>query len=248
MVSKFFTLLPLCALLLSGGCATLPTGEHDPRDRFERFNRSVFRLNQNLDRAVARPLAVAYTTVTPVPVRTGVSNFLANLNYPTVVVNDLLQAKPGQFAQDTARLLVNTTLGIGGLFDPASGLGLDAHDEDFGQTLGRWGVAQGPYLMLPLLGPSSVRDGVGKVGDHFTAPKTYLSSQNLSWGLTGATLVSKRASLLEADAALNRYFDPYSFVRNAYLQRREFQVYDGNPPEDPLQEYDPVGADQVSEP
>ncbi len=248
MDSRLFTVLPLCTLLLAGGCATVSPGERDPRDRFERFNRSVFRLNQNLDRAVARPIAVVYTKVTPSPLRSGVANFLANLNYPTVVVNDLLQAKPSQFAHDTARLVVNTTLGIGGLFDPASKLGLDAHDEDFGQTLGLWGVPPGPYLMLPLLGPSSVRDGVGKVGDHFTEPKTYFSSQSLSWGLTGATLVSKRASLLEADAALKRYFDPYSFVRNAYLQRREFQVYDGNPPEDPLQEYDPVGADTKSEP
>jgi phospholipid-binding lipoprotein MlaA len=248
MDSRNFTLLPLCALLLFGGCATQRSGERNPLDPFERFNRSVFRFNQNLDRTIARPIAVAYTKVAPQPVRSGVANFLDNLSYPTVVVNDLLQAKPTQFAHDTARLVVNTTLGIGGLFNPASKLGLDANDEDFGQTLGRWGVPQGPYLMLPVLGPSSIRDAVGKVGDHYTEPKTYISSQSLSWGLTGATVVSKRASLLEADAAFNRYFDPYSFVRNAYLQRREFQVYDGNPPEDPLQEYDPVGADQGSEP
>ena len=140
-------MLPLCTLLLAGGCATVSPGERDPRDRFERFNRSVFRLNQNLDRAVARPIAVVYTKVTPSPLRSGVANFLANLNYPTVVVNDLLQAKPSQFAHDTARLVVNTTLGIGGLFDPASKLGLD-------RSLGR---APGPLPHVaaagPLIGP-----------------------------------------------------------------------------------------------
>jgi phospholipid-binding lipoprotein MlaA len=244
-------LLSPIVLLLATGCASLPSGKADPRDRFERFNRSIFSFNQGLDRNIAKPVARAYVKVAPAPVRTGVSNFLANLGYPVVIVNDLLQAKPVPFATDTARLVVNTTVGIGGLFDPASKLGLDSHDEDFGQTLGRWGVPPGPYLMLPVLGPSDVRDGIGKVADHFAEPKTYLSSYTVSLGLTGLGLLDKRAATLEATAIMERAFDPYAFMRNAYLQRRQFLVYDGEPPEEPVQEEDESddsGADAPKNP
>ena len=236
------------ALLLAAGCASLPAAKGDPRDRFERVNRAVFSFNQGLDRHIARPVAKAYVAVTPAPVRAGVSNFLANLSYPVVIVNELLQAKPVPFAKDTARLIVNTTVGIGGLFDPASKLGLESHDEDFGQTLGRWGVPPGPYLMLPVIGPSDIRDGLGKVADHFTEPRTYLNSTLVTWGLTGAELVSKRASLLDTDATLDRTFDPYAFVRNAYLQRRQFQVYDGDPPEEAPSEDEDSSADSPQTP
>jgi phospholipid-binding lipoprotein MlaA len=229
----------LLLLVLLTGCATLPPGQKpDPRDRFERFNRSVYRFNDGLDRAVARPVAVAYTKVTPAPVRSGVSNFLANLNYPVTVVNDALQAKPKRFGHDAARLLINTTIGIGGLFDPATKFGLQANDEDFGQTLGFWGVPPGPYLVLPVLGPSDVRDAFGKVADHYTEPQAYFKSQTLGWGLTGMGLVDKRAGLLDSDGVLKRTFDPYAFVRNAYLQRRQFLIYDGNPPDEPAPDSD----------
>ncbi len=230
-------LLLLALITLLSGCASMRPAERSRNDRFEHYNRAIFRFNQQLDKAVARPVAVAYVKVTPEPVRSGVSNFLANLSYPVVVVNDALQAKPKQFGRDTARLVINTTLGIGGLFDPATKLGLESRDEDFGQTMGYWGVPSGPFLMLPILGPSTVRDAFGKVADHFTEPKTYyVNSTTLSWGLTGAGLVDKRAGLLDAEAALNRYFDQYAFIRNAYLQRREFLIYDGNPPDDPAPE------------
>lgn len=225
--------LPLLAALLVTGCASLPEGKRDPRDRFERFNRSVFSFNQGLDRHVAQPVAKAYVKVTPAPVRTGISNFLGNLSYPVVIVNDLLQAKPLPFVKDTARLVVNTTVGIGGLFDPATRLGLEANNEDFGQTLGRWGVPPGPYLVLPLLGPSDVRDGFGRVVDHFTEPKTYMSNQAVSWGLTGLDLLDSRAATLQATEVMNRAFDPYAFMRNAYLQRRLFLVHDGDVPDEP---------------
>ena len=242
-------LLSLLTLLTTAGCASLPAGKPDPRDRFERFNRSVFSFNQGLDRTIAKPVAKAYVKVTPAPVRAGVSNFLANLGYPVVIVNDLLQAKPKPFATDTARLIVNTTVGIGGLFDPASKLGLESHDEDFGQTLGHWGVPPGPYLMLPVLGPSDVRDGIGKVADHFTEPKTYYNNTTVSWGLTGLGLLDKRAATLDATAIMDRAFDPYAFMRNAYLQRRQFLVYDGDPPEEPLTEVDEdSGADAPKTP
>ena len=199
-----------------------------PRDPFERFNRSVYRMNDALDRGVARPVAQAYVKVTPAPVRSGVSNFFRNVNSPTVIVNSLLQAKPKAFATETLRLVVNTTVGIGGLFDPASQLGIPAGDEDFGQTLGRWGVRSGPYVVLPFLGPSTVRDTVGIAADQFTDPKYYLVKDFwVKFSLTVASLIDTRAGLLGTDELLARSFDPYVFMRNAYLQRREFQVSDG---------------------
>lgn len=220
----------LCAGLLPA-CASLPPGERDPRDPMERFNRSVYRFNDTLDRNVARPVAKAYVKVTPAPVRSGVSNFFRNLNSTTVIANNLLQAKPKAFFTETARLVVNTTIGIGGLFDPASQLGIPAGDEDFGQTLGRWGVRSGPYVVLPLLGPSTVRDTVGFVGDQFTDPKYYLVNDLwLNAGLSVLSLVDSRAGLLGTDEVLASSFDPYVFMRNAFLHRREFQVQDGTPP------------------
>src|SRR5689334_15669570 len=211
-------LLLLAAAGLLSACATLPPGERDPRDRFERTNRAIYRFNDSLDRHIAKPLAKGYVKTVPTPVRTGVSNFFHNLSYPTVIVNDLLQAKLKSFASDTARLVVNTTIGIGGLFDPATQMGLAAGNEDFGQTLGKWGVPPGPYMVLPIWGPSTVRDTVGFVGDQFTDPKTYLNDFYLSAGLTGLDLLSKRAELLSTDDVLARAYDPYVFIRNAYLQ------------------------------
>jgi phospholipid-binding lipoprotein MlaA len=130
---------------------------------------------------------------------------------------------------------VNTTIGIGGLFDPATRMGLPAGDEDFGQTLGRWGVPAGPYVMLPFLGPSSVRDTVGFVGDLYTDPKTYVKNTYVAIGLTGLDLVDRRAELLATEDVLARSFDPYAFIRNAYLQRREYQVKDGSVPSDEVE-------------
>ena len=224
------------ALLLAGltaGCATLPAGHQpDPRDRFERTNRAIYKFNDALDRSIAKPMVKGYVKVTPRPVRTGVSNFFHNLSYPTVIVNDLLQGKLKSFGSDTARLVVNTTIGIGGLFDPATRMGLPAGDEDFGQTLGKWGVPAGPYIMLPIFGPSDARDTVGFVADQFTDPKFYVRNFYVSLGLSGGALLDKRAELLATDDVLARAFDPYVFVRNAYLQRRAYQVKDGAPSDD----------------
>jgi phospholipid-binding lipoprotein MlaA len=220
------------ALLMLAGCATVPPGERDPRDRFERMNRSVYRFNDALDRGVARPVAKAYTKVIPQPLRTGVSNFFENLSYPTTIVNDLLQAKPKPFLRDTARFVVNTTFGLGGLFDPATQMGLPTGDEDLGQTMGRWGIPSGPYLVLPLLGPSTTRDAFGRAGDNLTSDPTLLIDDDPTrYGLMALGLVDQRASLLQADSVLQQSFDPYVFMRNAYLQRREYQVRDGLPGE-----------------
>ena len=216
-------------------CATLPPEERDPRDRFERTNRAIYRFNDALDRSVAKPVARAYVKNTPAPVRAGVGNFFRNIFYPTVIINDVLQLKPRAFAENTARLVVNTTIGIGGLFDPASKLGLAAGDEDFGQTLGRWGIPAGPYVMLPIFGPSSTRDTVGVVGDYFTNPVTYINDPYVALGVTGLGLVDLRAELLATDDTLGRSYDPYAFIRNAYLQRRTYQVQDGEVPDEEVE-------------
>lgn len=232
---RYLKIFPV--LLLAGlatGCASLPPGaQRDPRDPMERTNRAIYKFNDALDRGVAKPVAVAYTKVTPAPVRTGVSNFFRNLTYPTVIVNQLLQGKVAGMFVSTARLVVNSTIGIGGLFDPASQMGIPSHDEDFGQTLGAWGIPSGPYMVLPVLGPSSARDTVGVGGDFFTDPKRYaINDRWTRYGLTAFELVDRRAELLGTDEVLGRSFDPYVFMRNAYLQRREFQVKDGTPPDE----------------
>jgi len=232
--------LSILATTLLPGCASLPaTIERDPRDHLERYNRAVFGFNQALDRTVGRPIALGYTKITPRPIRVGLSNFLDNASYPVVVVNDFLQIKPALFARDTARFVVNTTIGIGGLFDPATKWGLEANDEDLGQTFGSYGVPPGTYLMLPVLGPTTIRDALGDVGDFFVEPRTYLSDSAVSWSLIGLDLVDTRAGLLDTDALLNEAFDPYAFVRNAYLQRREYLVHDGNVIDDePMEEFE----------
>jgi phospholipid-binding lipoprotein MlaA len=217
-------LLALAALMLAG-CATIPSGKPDPRDPLERFNRSVFKFNDALDRAVARPVAKAYVKATPRFVRTGVGNFFNNLNTLGTAVNDVLQGKMRQAGNDSARFLLNSTLGLGGLFDPATAAGLDMNDEDFGQTFGKWGIEPGPYLMLPFLGPSTFRDTTGRLLDQFTYPLSYLEDDR--YLIRGVGLLDMRADLLDLDEQLDQSYDRYAFVRNAWLQRREFQVTDG---------------------
>jgi phospholipid-binding lipoprotein MlaA len=219
--------LAACALLLSG-CATVPSGKPDPRDPWEGFNRASYKFNDALDRAIAKPAAKGYKKVTPRVVRTGVSNFISNLGTITTVVNDVLQGKMKQAGQDSGRFLLNSTLGLAGLFDPASAAGLERNSEDFGQTLGKWGVKSGPYLMLPILGPSTVRDTVGRIPDQFTYPVNYLEDDSTRYIIRGVDFLDLRAGLLDLDAQIEKSYDKYAFIRNAWLQRREYQVTDGN--------------------
>lgn len=233
-MNKVFVALLALAL---AGCATLPpSAKLDPRDPWERFNRTTFKVNYALDRAILRPTARGYVKVTPRIVRTGVSNFFANLETATTLVNDLLQGKMRGAGHDTARLLLNTSLGLGGLFDPASAAGLDKNDEDFGQTLGKWGVANGPYLMLPLFGPTTVRDGFGELLDTFTEPTHYLEDDSTRYAITAVEVIDIRTGLLDLDAQLDQAYDRYAFVRNAWLARREYKVTDGNVEEPALDE------------
>jgi phospholipid-binding lipoprotein MlaA len=228
--------LMACGALLLGGCAT--TGERTESDPVEPFNRGVYRFNDALDRGVLKPTAKAYDKVTPNWFRTGVGNFFTNLKSPGTIVNQLLQGKFGDAGKDTLRFLLNTTFGWGGLIDVASMNGIPQHDEDFGQTLGKWGVRPGPYLMLPFFGPANLRDAPSKIVDNFLEPFYWYDYGNERWFALGLNIVDDRARLLPLDATLRQTYDPYGFIRDAYLQRRQYLVYDGDPPEEPLEEFE----------
>jgi len=238
--------------LLLAGCATT-SGARDPRDPFEPLNRATFAFTDSLDRVAVRPLVRGYRRVAPQSVETGVSNFFANSKIPVTLFNDALQCKFRAAIVDGGRFLLNTTLGIGGLFDPASAAGLDRNEEDFGQTLGRWGVSTGPYLMVPLLGPYTLRDGLGTLFDDFAHPRQYLKDDSTRYALWAAEKLDRRARLLDADLVLDRTGDKYAFVRSAYLQRREYQTLDGdvpieNPPEEDSEPAPPEPAAEAAKP
>ncbi len=223
-------------LSLLAGCATTNMGT--PGDPLERMNRATHRFNSSIDRAVLRPVAVGYREHVPQIVQTGVGNFLDNLAYTTTIANDLLQLKLKDTLIDIGRFAVNSTLGLGGILDPATHFGIPKNDEDFGQTLGRWGVPAGPYLVVPFLGPSSVRDAPSIYVDVQTDLRIgdYLDTTT-EWALVGISLVNRRAELLAFDSTYENAYDQYAFIRNAWLQRREYQVKDGDVPDDiPLDE------------
>ena len=233
-----FLLATFALTFTLGGCATLPSGKPDPSDRFERVNRSVYSFNRAIDHAVVRPVARGYVKITPAPVRSSISKFFTNLEYPVTIVNDFLQGKFHDGLSDVGRFGVNTVIGIGGLFDPASHWGMEKHNEDFGLTLARWGLKSGPYLMLPILGPSTVRDAPGRVADRFVTPTSYLNNTGVEVGVFVAKGVTTRAGVLDMDQMIDSAFDPYAFVRNAWLQRREYQVHHGKVPETTVPESD----------
>jgi phospholipid-binding lipoprotein MlaA len=224
----------LLACLVLAGCAS--AGQRVKSDPLEPMNRGIFKFNDTLDRAALKPAAKAYVKVTPGWFRTGVGNFFTNLSGPTTIVNQVLQGKLVAAGQDTLRLLINTTLGWGGVLDVASGARLPQHFEDSGQTLGRWGVPPGPYLVLPLVGPATVRDAPARIADEFTRPLHWYNRDNVRWGSLALSLLDTRAGLLPLDKTLADAYDPYAFVRTAFLQRRQYQVYDGNPPEEPIED------------
>ncbi len=242
MNKKLITTFILLGSLLLSGCTTLE-GPTDPSDPFESYNRSMNSFNNNVDRYVLKPVAKGYDAITPSPVQKGVGNFFSNLDDVLVIFNDLFQFKFKQLASDTGRLLVNSTVGLFGLIDWASDIGLEKHNEDFGQTLGYWGVSSGPYLILPFFGPSTVRDAGGLVAD-----SSYLDpinnevherwiypnrNRDVSTSLTVVKVVDIRAGLLKAENILQQAaLDPYIYVREAFLQRRENLVHDGKPPID----------------
>ena len=226
MSKKFLLLLTVLSFTLLGGCAT--TGG-DQRDPIEGLNRAIYKFNDGLDRMLFKPVAKGYRAVTPGPVDKGVSNFFGNIEDVVTTVNGLLQFKFRQGGSDAMRVLINSTIGLLGIFDVASGIGFEKHDEDFGQTLGSWGVGHGPYLMLPLFGPSSVRDATGKFvdasafdpGDRFV----HVPTRNT---LRAIEAVDTRADPLGATSVLEEAaLDKYTFIKETYFQQRENAVNDG---------------------
>lgn len=213
---------------LLGGCAS----SGNPRDPFEPVNRVVYSINDGLDRAIAKPVAEGYRAVVPELARSGVTNFFSNIEDVWIMLNNLLQGKVESALDDMARVLVNSTVGLFGVVDVASDLGISKHNEDFGQTLGRWGVGSGPYVVLPFLGSSTLRDALGRglvdmQGD-IVRQLDHVPTRN---SLLVTRLINTRANLLDASRIVEEAaLDKYSFTRDAYLQRRENLVYDGNPP------------------
>ena len=221
----------LASVVLLSGCATTSTS--NVNDPLEGYNRVMYSFNDTLDKVILKPAAIAYDSVTPDPIQKGVSNFFSNLNDITVIINDLLQLKFGQAFDDTGRFLLNSTVGVAGIFDIAGYAGHEKHNEDFGQTLAVWGVDSGPYFVLPLFGPRTIRDTVGLVGDVYTNPINYLEDTGARIALFAHQVVDSRANLLGTKEVLDEATDDeYIFVRDAYLQRRQNLIYDGNPPEE----------------
>lgn len=226
-------LLALAALTLASGCASV-SGSGNPQDPWEGYNRQVHAVNDALDREVLKPLALTYQKGTPGFVQEGVSNFFSNLADVGTGLNNVLQGKLTDGASDLGRFAVNTVVGIAGLWDVATPMGFEKHDEDFGQTLGWWGVPAGPYFVIPLLGPSTLRDAPARWVD----PNFYYNGRiddiALRSGLFVLDVVNVRAGLLGAGRILDEAaLDKYSFTRDAWLQRRRSHVYDGRPPREP---------------
>jgi phospholipid-binding lipoprotein MlaA len=225
----------LSALL--GGCSTIQAARGGPGqklDPWENWNRKVFAFNEGLDQKVLKPVATAYTNVVPQPVRTGVGNFFGNFGDGWSAVNNLLQGKVEKSIQDVTRFGTNTLFGLFGVVDIASEMGLDHQYEDFGQTLGRWGVGAGAYVVLPVLGPSTVRDAAALPLDRAFSPSLLINEGSIQAGVITLQLINARASLLGASRVIDDIsLDKYTFVRDAYLQRRRSLVFDGDVPETP---------------
>ncbi len=212
---------------LLSGCAT----SGNPKDPIEGFNRAMFSFNEGLDKAVIKPIAQGYDAALPTPVKTGVSNFFGNIADVFIAVNNLLQGKVPEAASDAGRFLVNTTAGILGVIDWASDMGMEKHDEDFGQTFGRWGVGNGAYVVVPFFGPRTARDTVGLVLDIKADPVANYSHVATRNTLLAVRVESERAAVLPADKVIEEAaLDKYSYIRDGYLQRRRSLIYDGNPP------------------
>ncbi|MET0269549.1 MAG: VacJ family lipoprotein [Sphingomonas sp.] len=246
-------LLPLATLALLAGCATTPgTDRLAERDPLQGFNRAVWGFNRGVDKVVLKPVSGVYRTIAPRPARRGISRLFANLSEPWSAINNLLQGKPDRAVRNLGRFVVNTTIGVGGLADHATKMGIRPAPEDFGQTLARWGVNGGPYLVLPILGPSTLRDGVGAGVAQLADPYRVClrecgPSSTVRWSAQGLEIVSLRSSLTEsgADGLLDDSLDSYATAKSAYLQRRRAAILDR---EDAVAAIPPVGpADATKE-
>lgn len=224
----------IVASILISGCATGPNS-HDP---LEPMNRKIYKFNETLDQIIVRPAAKAYTSFVPSLVRTGVRNVFTNLGVINTTFNDLLQLKIRNVPVGIARFTSNLILGVGGIFDVASEMGIPYYKEDFGQTLGYWGFDAGPYLVLPLLGPSSVRDGLATPVNYYLDPISHVSNDSTRRGITGLKIIDTRSAYLNSESMLsNSALDQYSFIRDTWLQRREYQIRDGAPKKEEQSKY-----------
>lgn len=218
------------ALVVASGCATTGRGETTNNDPWEGMNRGVYAFNDALDRAVLKPVAKGYDWIVPGFAKEGVNNFFANLDDIPTGLNNILQGKPGSGLSDLGRFALNSVFGIFGLWDVATPLGLEKHEEDFGQTLAVWGLNSGPYLVLPLFGPSTLRDGPARVVTPSWAYGEWWGSDT-TWGLFTLDVIRTRANLFQAESVLQEAaLDKYSFIRDAWVQRRRSVIYDGSPP------------------
>ncbi|TVP44172.1 MAG: VacJ family lipoprotein [Halomonas sp.] len=225
--------LLLVALLATGGCASTQVAEDShPEDPWEGFNRKVFAFNDVVDRYTLRPVARGYRTITPEPVQTGVGNFFSNLGELRTAINSMLQGKPGNAGLATSRFLINSTVGVGGLLDYATHMQITADREDFGQTLAVWGWEDSRYLVLPLLGPSTLRDTTGLPADMASYPVYYVDDNTVRVGLTALNLIDVRAGFLDQEELIRG--DRYRFIRDAFLQSRQFEISDGELGDDPF--------------
>jgi len=244
-VTRISRLLVLSIWLLSG-CASLPS--NDPTDPLEPINRDVERFNRKFDKVIAKPVARGYRNITPDPLDRGITNFFANLADINSAVNNLLQLKPHRTLSDVGRLCLNTTVGLLGFFDVATGMGLKNYKEDLGQTLGYYGVGDKPYLVIPILGPSNLRDFVGQVGDLAINP-IYYTSEGVYWSLLTLKYIDTRADLLETGDILEEAaVDPYSFIRETYQQSRRNKIHDGTLPLNGPQFEDEIQFDDEAAP
>jgi phospholipid-binding lipoprotein MlaA len=238
----------LLALVLSGCATSRPAGSAppNPRDPWESWNRKVYAFNDALDTAVLKPVATVYADVVPQPVRRGFDNFVGNFADAWSSANSFMQGKLEPGFRGVIRVSMNTVFGLGGVLDIASEAGIDRVDEDFGQTLGVWGFGPGPYIVWPLIGPSTLRESFAFPVDFNMTPALAFHNGDVKYALTAWQIVNRRANLLGASRLLDDIaLDPYTFMRDGYLQRRRSLIYDGDPPDEP--EDDSADADEAAE-
>ncbi|MEW5008324.1 MAG: VacJ family lipoprotein [Cycloclasticus sp.] len=230
-IKKGLVCMAIATAATLSGCASLSSQQEN--DPFESVNRGVYSFNEKADEYVLEPVAKGYQAITPDVVDTGVTNFFSNIDDVVVVVNDVLQLKFNQALSDLGRVVVNSTIGVLGFMDVATDMGMPKHHEDFGQTLGVYGVGTGPYVVLPLLGPSTLRDTLGLFADSFVDPVAQINDSDVMWSAIVLEGVDLRADLISSKKILDQAsLDPYEFLRSGYFQRREYLVFDGNPPMD----------------
>jgi phospholipid-binding lipoprotein MlaA len=227
----------IVVLILSlAGCATqhpaAPREDRSPADPWEPLNRRISAFNNNVDRFTFKPLAKGYEKVIPSPIRRGINNFSKNLLGPLYIVNNFLQGKGKRGFSETGRFLANTTLGIGGLFDVGKAMDMETYREDFGETLAVWGVPDGPFVVVPILGPRTLRDATMIPLNFAADPSFYIDDDKIRWALYAVRAIDVRAQLFTAEALIEDSFDRYLTVRESYLQNRQYLIHDGDPPED----------------